>query len=187
MPADTSRSAARLAISVLLVLLVSGCGGKTATSTAASQPTNTTVATTVAATTTTVPPMTAKEVAWLKALPRLDAKIAKALKGRLDLTISKVRSLAEVYRSCTRELQRMGAPSDRLQPVYALAKQGCREYDRGARCWDTAARMGYTVVGSAEERKFNQAVDCAFDAQGKGTEVLVDALNKGDEIKAESG
>jgi hypothetical protein len=178
-----SRRAAHLTVTVLLVLLVGGCAGQDANQAATPQP-----ATSIAApTTTTVPPLTAKELAWLKALPKLDAKIAKAMEGRLNLTIAKMRSLADVYRSCTRELRRMGPPSDRLQPVSVLAKKGCREYDRGARCWDTAARLGYTFVGSAAERKSEQAINCAFDAGRKGTTVLVDALNKGDEIEDEFG
>ena len=184
MPANSSRSAACLAVTVLVVLLVGGCSGQTDEPTTAAQ---STPSTTVAPTTTTVPPLTAKELAWLKALPKLDAKIAKAMQGNLNLTIAKMRSLAEVYRSCTRELRRMGAPGDRLQPVYALARKGCRAYDRGAGCWDTAARLGYTFVGSAAERKSEQAINCAFDAGRKGTTVLVEALNKGDEIKAELG
>jgi hypothetical protein len=76
---------------------------------------------------------------------------------------------------------------DRKGVRYVLAKKGCREYDKGARCWDTAARLGYTFVGSAEERRSQQAIDCAFDTGRKGTEVLVDALNNGDEIKAKVG
>ena len=38
---------------------------------------------------------------------------------------------ASKLRTCSRELRRIGAPSDRLQPVYALAKKGCAEYDKG--------------------------------------------------------
>ena len=191
MPASTRRSTACLTATILLVLLVGGCAGQPEESTAAGQTTTSTVAqattSTVAPTTTTVPPLTAKELAWLKALPRLDAKVSKAMQGRLDLTIAKMRSLAEAYRSCTRQLRRMGVPSDRLQPVYVFAKKGCREYDKGARCWDTAARLGYTSVGSAEERKSRQAIDCAFYAGSRGTHLLVDALNKGEEIKADFG
>jgi hypothetical protein len=192
MPASTRRSTACLTATILLVLLVGGCAGQPEDSTAAGQPTTSTVAqattaSTVAATTTTVPPLTAKELAWIKALPRLDAKVSKAMKGTLNLTIAKMRSLAEAYRSCTRQLRRMGVPSDRLQPVYVLAKKGCREYDKGARCWDTAARLGYTSVGSAEERKSRQAIDCAFYAGTRGTHLVVDALNKGEEIKADFG
>jgi hypothetical protein len=95
--------------------------------------------------------------------------------------------LAVLDRSWTRELRRVGAPGDRLQPVCALARKGCRAYDRGAGCWDTAARLGYTVVGSAAERTSEQAIDCAFDAGRKGTTLLVEAQNKGDEIKADLG
>jgi hypothetical protein len=186
MSASTSRSAARLAVTVLLVLLVSGCAGKTktATSTAASQPGTTT---TVAPTTTTVPPMTAKELAWLKAIPKVSDRIDKTMATTTDLTITGMLKLASSLRSCSRELARGGAPSDRLQPVYALVKKACAEYDQGAACFTTAARIGYTFAGSAEDRKQGKAIDCGFEAGAKATIILADAENKGAEIKAAVG
>jgi hypothetical protein len=78
-----SGRAAHLTVTVLLVLLVGGCAGQDANQAATPQ----SATSTAAPTTTTVPPLTADEVAWLKALPKLDAKISKAMKGRLDLTI----------------------------------------------------------------------------------------------------
>jgi hypothetical protein len=83
MPAVTSRRAARLTVAALCALLVTGCGGKTATSTAASTPSTTTpvAATTAAATTTTVGPMTGKELVWLEAIGRLHTKIDTVLPG----------------------------------------------------------------------------------------------------------
>jgi hypothetical protein len=117
MHTTVSRHAAHLTVAVLLILLVGGCTGQDANQAATPQPAMTTAApTTAAPTPTTVPPLTAKELAWLKALPKLDAKVAKALKGRLDLTIAKMRSLADAYRSCTREL--LGANSQ--------LRDGCR-------------------------------------------------------------
>jgi hypothetical protein len=112
MHTTVSRHAAHLTVAVLLILLVGGCTGQDADQAATPQP----ATTTAAPTPTTVPPLTAKELAWLKALPKLDAKVAKALKGRLDLTIAKMRSLADAYRSCTREL--LGASSQ--------LRDGCR-------------------------------------------------------------
>jgi hypothetical protein len=113
MPASTTRPAARLAAAVLLVVVVGGCAGQADEPTAASQP-STTTSSTVAPTTTTVPPMTAKELAWLKAIPKVHKRIDRTLEMTSNLTISAMRMLANTLRSCGRELVRGGSPSDRL-------------------------------------------------------------------------
>src|SRR5262245_7270672 len=95
--------------------------------------------------------------------------------------------LANSLRSCTRVLARGGSPSDRLQPVYALALKGCKEYNKGAACFTTAARIGIPLGGSSEDRKQTKALDCGFAAVGKGGIFLADAENKGAEIKLEAG
>jgi hypothetical protein len=169
---------------MLVALLVSGCVGKSGTPTAASQPGTTT---TVAPTTTTAPPMTAKELAWLKAIPAVIKKVDKAFQGTGDLTISDDLKMAGALRSCGRELVRGGAPSDRLLPVYALVKKACKEYDKGAACFTAAARMGYTYAGSAEARKQDRLTDCGYAAEGKGAVVLAEAEAKGEGIKAAVG
>jgi hypothetical protein len=183
MPASTSRSSAHLATAVLLVLLVSGCAGETPTSTAASQATTSTVA----PTTTTVAPMTAKELAWLKAIPKVSKKIENSIGAISNLSTSGMASLANSLRSCSRELARGGSPSDRLQPVYTLVKKACREYDKGAVCFTTAARIGIPFAGTPEERTQSKAIDCGFAAAAEGTIGLVDAANKGEDIKAKVG
>jgi hypothetical protein len=182
MPASTRRSAARLVATVLLVLLVGGCAGQTDDTTTAAQPTTSTVAPT-----TTVPPMTAKELAWLKAIPKVSRKIEKSVELISNLTTSGLLKLANSLRSCTRELARGGSPSDRLEPVYAIVKKACREYDKGAACFTTAASVGIPFAGTPAERKQTKAIDCGFAAQGKGTVLLADAENKGAEVKAEVG
>jgi hypothetical protein len=184
-PAITNRRAIRLAVAVVGAVLVAGCADQTpSTSTAVSQPST---STTVAPTTTTVPPMTAEELAWLKAIPKVRKKIDKSIETTSNLTISAMRKLATSLRSCSRELTRGGAPSDRLQPVYTLVKKGCKEYDKGAVCFATAASIGIPFGGSAEDRKQQKAIQCGFDASGKGGIPLLDAENKGAEIKAEVG
>ncbi len=185
MPATTRRSAARLAVTAVLVMLVGGCAGKTATSTAGSQPSTT--STTVAPTSTTAPPLTAKELAWLKAIPKVSEKIEKSIDLIRNLTISGMLKLADSLRSCSRELARGGSPSDRLQAVYALVTKACKEYDKGAACFTTAAGIGIPFAGTPQERKQTKAIDCGFAAQGKGTIILADAQNKGAEIQAEVG
>jgi len=79
MPAGTRRSAARLVAMVLLVALVGGCAGQRDESTAAGQ---STTSTTVAPTTTTVPPLDAKELAWLKGVSGVSAKVENSFQGQ---------------------------------------------------------------------------------------------------------
>ena len=85
------------------------------------------------------------------------------------------------------ELARLGVPSDRLQPVYTIAKRGCAQYEKGAQCLSTAADTPAPIPGTAAERKFNQALDCGFKTPGKGGLLLAQAEGKGFEIKAAAG
>jgi hypothetical protein len=184
MPAATRHSAVRLAAWILLVVLVGGCAGQTdKPSTAAA----TTTTTTVAPTTTTLPPLTAKELAYLKAIPAVSKKIEKSIEAISDLTPAGMARLANTFRSCTRELVRGGAPSERLQPVYVLIRKACKEYDKGAACFATAASVGIPFAGSPAERKQNKAIDCGFAAPGKAGIAIADAESTGAEIKAEAG
>jgi hypothetical protein len=197
MPTNTILSAARLAATVLLVLLLNGCADKidsTSTSSAPASPAVSKPATTSAAvpTATTVPSMTAEELAWLKAVATLHNKVDKAFMetGNVYLTRAKMRSYANTLRSCSRELARIGSPGDRLQPVYVMVKQACQTFEKGAKCWDTAIRVsdaGGAVTGTANERTFTRASQCGFEAQGNGSNLLGSAKAKGEEIKAKVG
>ena len=69
------RSAARLAIAVVCVALVSGCGGQAADSTAAREATASTLPPT-----TTIPPLTVEEVDWLDEVDKLPEKMENAYK-----------------------------------------------------------------------------------------------------------
>ena len=190
MPAGTSRSAARLAVTVLFVLLVSGCASDAASTDTSPSGTTTTVASTTAA---TVPPMTTEELAWLAAVTKLQKKIDKpfTVEGDVYLTRAKMTSYAKALRSCNRELARIGSPSDRLQPVYTLVKKACRTHDKGAKCFATAARVsmadGGVIAGSPQERTQSRAIACGGEAQGNGSNLLADAKAKGEEIKAQAG
>jgi hypothetical protein len=188
MPANHSRSAARLAVPVLLVLLVSGCGGQSNESTASGP---STTSTTVAPTTTTVPPMTTEELAWLKAVTTLHKKMDKALQENVTLTRAKMTSYATTLRACSRELTRIGSPTDRLQRVHVVVKKACRTYDKGAKCWATAASVsmadGGVVAGTPEEPIQSRAIECGGAAIGNGSNLLADAEAKGEEIKAKYG
>jgi len=191
-PAITGRRAVRLAVAVVCAVLIAGCGGGTATSTAASTPTSSTLApttTTPAPTTTTVPPMTAKELAWLNAIPKLHKKLDKVwTDSPTNLTSAVMSGLAKGLRGCSRELARLGAPTDRLQPVYTLVKKGCAQYDKGAKCYATAASIiGHPIANAAEERRLNQSIDCGLTAPAKGSGQLALAELKGFEIKEQVG
>jgi hypothetical protein len=103
------------------------------------------------------------------------------------LTSSKMRSLANTLRSCRRQLLRAGSPSDRLRPIHALVTEACQEYDKGAQCFAAAARMGTTLFGAADERRFRQAIDCGLAAQGKGLFPLGQAEQQASQLKATAG
>jgi hypothetical protein len=183
MPPHTSRPAVRLAASILLLMLLGGCAGEAEEPSTAAAATTTTVA----PTTTTLPPLTAKELAWLKVVPTVSRKIEKSIEAISDLTPAGMARLANTFRSCTRELVRGGAPSERLQPVYVLVKKACKEYDKGAACFATAASVGIPFAGTPGERKQSKAIDCGFAAPGKAGLAIADAESKGAEIKAEAG
>jgi hypothetical protein len=141
----------------------------------------------VAPTTRTQPPLTARERAWLEAIPTVSRKIEKRIEAVSDLTPAAMARLANTFRSCTRELVRGGPPSERLQPVYELVKKACKEYDKGAACFATAASIGIPFAGTPDERKQSRAIDCGFAAPGKAGLAIADAETKGAEIRAEAG
>ena len=189
MPANTSRTAARLTVTILLALLVGACAGQPDESSTAAQATTSTVApTTLAPTTTAPPPLTAKERAWLKAIPRVSGKIEKAVgASTITVTPATMHAYANTLRSCRRELLRNGAPSDRLQPVSALVKKACAQHDKGARCFDTAATLNPMGPGTPAARAQDRAINCGLDTATKGLSLLADAEEEGSKIQAEAG
>ena len=188
MPTSTRRSAARLVAMVLLVALVGGCAGQRDESTAAGQ---STTSTTVAPTTTTIAPMTTEELAWLKAVTRQRKKINKVFSatGEVYLTRAKMTEYMNALRSSNRELARIGSPSDRLEPVYVLVKKARRSYDMGASCWAKAISVSDVGGGVTEAnlRTFDRSIDCGHEAQGNGSNLLVDVEEKGKAISAKAG
>jgi hypothetical protein len=189
MPASTSRRAIRLAVAVVAVLLVVGCADQKATSTAASTPST-------SPTTTTIPSLSDDEVAWLDGLTKLKKTVEKktiqittAASGQLIPEVMIL--LGKTLGSCSRELARLGTPTDRLQPVGALANKACQQFSKSQRCYATAARLsnfgGGVLSGSPQERPYNRAVDCAIAAEDKGRTFLEEAQAKGVEIKTSLG
>ena len=188
MPANTSRSAARLAAAVLLVVLVSGCAGNADESSTAAQATTT--ASTVAPTTTTIPPMTAEELAWLKGVSALRTKVEKSLQtgGSVQVTRAYMMESSRKLAAWSRQLRRLGTPSDRLQPAHTLVRRAIRTYDKGAKCYATAASVsmadGGVIAGTPEARTQSKALECGGAAEGNGTNLLYKADAKGDDLKA---
>jgi len=183
----TSRRCVCLAVAVLCALVAGGCGGQSETSTAATTSSTVAAATTRSAT-TTAGPMTGEELVWLEAISKLHREIDKVLvNSPTNMTSATLRTLANDLRGCGRELARLGVPSDRLQPVYTLAKRGCAQYDKGAQCLATAADVSAPIPGTAAERRFKQALDCGFKTPGQGSLLLAEAEQKGFEIKAAAG
>ncbi len=128
--------------------------------------------------------MTGQELLWLQAVEQLLPKMNKVFDtAPTNLTSSALASLAHQVRGCSRELARIGSPSARLQPVYELVQRACREYDKGAKCFEDAAGMGIPS-SSAAEQKFEQKVNCGFAASGPGGMPLAQAQIKAAEIKA---
>jgi hypothetical protein len=182
MPSNTGRSAIRLASLIFLALLVGGCGGDSGSPTAAP-------ATTAAPTTTTVPPLDAKERAWLKGLSGVRAKVDKSFKatGSGPVTRAIMVESSRQLAGWSRQLRRLGSPSDRLKPAYTLVRKAIRTYDKGAKCYATAARSvsasGAVVAGTPEEPIVEKALECAGAAQGNGAHLVYQADAEGDALK----
>jgi hypothetical protein len=127
------------------------------------------------------------EPRWLEAITALHTTLDEPFTVAFDLTPAKMESLAKLFRGCSRALARLGSPSDRLQPVYALVKKACAHYDKAARCFATAARYGTPDAGSPEDVRQEQAFNCAAAAHEAGTTLLTEAEQKGFEIRGAPG
>jgi hypothetical protein len=193
MPAIASRRAALIAVAVVVAVHVGGCGGQAAKSTAATtKPTASTLPPT-----TTIPPLSAEEIAWLDGLTKMKKtleekrdKVYEAAAAGVTRAIEAL--IGKTVGACDPELARLGSPpSDRLQPVYALAKRACQQLGKAARCHATVARLslpnGGVVVGSPQERPWKEASRCAQVAEEKGLDLLGQAQAKGVEIKINVG
>jgi hypothetical protein len=183
MSTRTSRFAVQAAAAIVLVVMVGGCAGQTSKPPAAAPATTTTVA----PTTTIVPPMTDKELAWLHAISAMNQDVEKSMLGTTDITApspAEMATLGKALRSCTQTLVKGGSPSDRLQPVFALVTKACKEYDKGAACFATVAKIDVrNAVSPAEFDKWSKAFDCGLAASSNGMTLLTDAEMMGAKIK----
>jgi hypothetical protein len=127
------------------------------------------------------------ELAWLDAITNLHTKIDEPfMASDIYLTRAAMVSLGSSLGECSRELARIGSPTERLQPVYALVAEACTQYAEGAKCFDTAASVsdqsGAVEVGTPEEQTQASAIECGFAAQGDGGNLLNEAEARGNEI-----
>lgn len=189
-PGKRGRRAACLAVVATVALVVGACGGRPGTSTVMPRPstvplaaTSTLAPTTTSATATTASKsLTREERAWIRALKRLDEELFDVVADApSDLTTATMLSYADRLHRCRRGLARIGSPSERLQPAYRLARKACAQFDKGARCFADAASIGAPLAGSAQERRFDQAITCGFEAPSNGEVLLIEA-----EVEAEA-
>lgn len=180
MPAFTCCRNGRLSVVAILVLIATACGGQT------KSPSNgpATAATTAAATSAASGPMTENELVWLEGVAALHKTMDKIVQDSPSaLTSVVMRSLADKFAGCTPSLDQLGQPTDRLRPVYDLAKQGCTEYEKAGECFATAASLGVVVKGSAEDKTQTAAINCGFASPGDGSRFFAEAEIKGFEVK----
>lgn len=129
--------------------------------------------------------LTTGEMAWLDAVKKLSESMNNVfVNSPTYITPNSLTTLADQLRGCSSELARIGSPTNRMQPVHALAAQACALYDQGAQCFTTAANIGIPLAGSAADKKRTEAMNCGF-ASSEAVATLNDAINKGDEIKSQ--
>jgi hypothetical protein len=121
----------------------------------------------------------ADDTAWLAGIKALHTSM-DAVPQLLEPTT--MRTFGDHLAGCTHDLDQLGLPSERLRPAADLARQGCREYEKGAPCFATAASLGVVVAGSADDRKHQEAITCALAAVEAGSRDLAEAEGKAIEI-----
>jgi hypothetical protein len=200
MPTLASRLAGCAVAAVALAVFVGGCvsgaAGPAAVATrqptASPRPTATSPTPTPTPTPTGPGPMTAAELAWLAAVTKMHSTIKAAFSANeIYITRAKLRSLTTSLGECRRVLRRIGRPTARLRPVFALVNKACAHFDKAAKCFLTAARVG-DAAGAAEagtpaERTQRQAISCGFAGHGDGSNALGDAAVTGVQIKLAAG
>jgi hypothetical protein len=193
------RRAGGAVAAVALGLLVAGCGGggsgpaavAPASATATQQPTTSTPTPSPTPTKTGPGPMTAAELAWLAAVQKMHAGIDATARRNTNLTRTAMLSLSRSLGDCRRLLRRIGQGTARLRPVATLVNKACAQFDKGAKCWATAARVsdisGAVEAGTPAERTQSQAISCGTAAYGDGSNTLIEAEAKAEEIKLAAG
>jgi hypothetical protein len=179
-----ARLGACLTVVVVLALLASGCAGHKAPSAAVNRHATSSPS-------PTATPMTAAEREWVAGIAHLQKKIDKPFTARaMTMTRAKMTQLESATGGCGRKLRRMGVPSTRLQPAYAMATKACRTYQKAARCFARAASVsgidGGTFAGTPQERIQRRSLSCGFAAQGNASNRFSDATAAARYIEAQN-
>lgn len=169
MPAITRRRAACLVATVVIALLVGGCGDQAADSTTAG-PATTATATTVEPTTTTKPPATPAEKAWIAGVRKLRERLDRTLLRSGVLTQASLREEAAAGRSCRPGLDKLADPGERLAKAVQRAQRACTSYARSA---DALARVA-PYLNTASPR-VDQLLNQAIEHAGNGSNGLREA------------
>jgi hypothetical protein len=169
MRAITRRRAACLVATVVIALLVGGCGDQAADSTTAASATTAT-ATTVEPTTTTKPPATPAEKAWIAGVRKLRQRLDRTLLRSGVLTQARLREEAAAGRSCRPGLDKLADPGERLAKAVQRAQRACASYARSA---DALARVA-PYLNTASPR-VDQLLNQAIEHAGNGSNGLREA------------
>ena len=182
MPAARCRRGARLAVVAAIALIPTACSSRKSTSTP-SPSSSTSAASAVHPVASASGPMTGDELVWLDGIRRLHQTMDKILTDApTPITTDSMGSLGDQFAGCTTALDVLSLPTDRLRPIYDLAKGACAQYEKAGTCFTTAATLGVVIAGSADEQKQRQAEDCGFAAPGDGSKLFADAETKGFEL-----
>jgi hypothetical protein len=178
--AVTRSAFARWTVPLVGAVLLAACTGSTSASTAdtasATGTTSAATTTTAAAPATTTASLSAQDTAWVQGIESLGNRLNKAVTDVGSNPSEKtLRALADQLRTCTPDLAKLGAPTERLQPVSDLAKQGCAKYDEAATCYAKAASL--RVGGSLTDLR--KQLSCATSAALQAGKLLADADVKG--------
>ncbi len=171
----------------LAALSVSACSGDDGSTTSAA---DTTAPATSApeSTTTTEPavePVTGAERRWLLALRSYSKHVERIrMQGGVVTHLSRRRE-ANAYADCKKTLRRAGDPG-RLAPARRVAVRACARFNRAARFLGVAIASssagGVVEAGTADEKRFERALNGSIEAAGNGQLDLQRAIDKAQEI-----
>jgi len=187
--------ATKPAVILLLACTMTACSGNGSTrGDSASPPTTSPTAHTLTPTAPPATPVDPKqplsdtEILWVAHFDRTSKQVMDQLSAgpRSIDTSAKMHQVAEGLRLCGRALATTTKPTHRLMPVYDLFTTACQHFDRSAACADTAAKLMKTPLeaGSAEDRKFSEAIDCHSAEITQGSTVLSHAQSRSYDIRS---
>jgi hypothetical protein len=189
-PLDCSIRRAFVITALAAVSLAAGCGGggNGAAQTEGTTATTTTATTAPTSTEPAVEPLTDDERGWVTQIRRIRPAIDKQFHHARNLTRATMQSLIRVLHSCKTTLRKAGPASERFNPAARIAQQACARYGTSARqiqrAIDVSGVGGETYTATAADVE-KRALDRAFAAYSKATDLILRAEEKADEIRAQ--